>query len=239
VIAAINGNCLGGGLEAAIACHYRVAAKGASLGQPEMQIGVIPGAGGTQRLPCLVGLYNALEMITAGKPIPAEKAHMQGLVDELADQEDLLRTALKAARRFISGALNLQMRITRNRIDRLPSAAEKKSMVNAAKVIATTKAKGYIAPFKAIEAIERGLSYDIEADIEREVELFSEYAVSHIAKNLMGIFLNTRVAGKLPRIEGIEPAKLKKVGVLGGGVMGFPQRRRSTESSAFLKEGGL
>ena len=80
VIAAINGNCLGGGLETAMACHYRVAAKGASLGQPEVQIGVIPGAGGTQRLPRLVGLYNALEMITAGKPINAEKAHMQGLV---------------------------------------------------------------------------------------------------------------------------------------------------------------
>jgi 3-hydroxyacyl-CoA dehydrogenase/enoyl-CoA hydratase/carnithine racemase len=220
VIAAINGNCLGGGLEAAMACHYRVAAKGASLGQPEVQIGVIPGAGGTQRLPRLVGLYTALEMITAGKPINAEKAYMQGLVDELAAQEDLLKTALKAAQRFISGELNLEVRMTRNRVDRLPSAAEKKSMTNAAKVMATTKAKGYMAPFKAIEVIERGLSYDIEADIEREVELFSECAVSHIAKNLMGIFLNTRAAGKLPRIEGIEPAKLKKVGVLGGGVMG-------------------
>jgi 3-hydroxyacyl-CoA dehydrogenase/enoyl-CoA hydratase/carnithine racemase len=220
VIAAINGNCLGGGLEAAMACHYRVAAKDASLGQPEVQIGVIPGAGGTQRLPRLVGLYNALEMITAGKAIKAEKAHIQGLVDELADQEKLLKTALKAAQRFISGELKLEMRMTRNRIDRLPSAAEKKSMVNAATAMATTKAKGYMAPFKAIEAIERGLSYDIEADIEREVDLFSECAVSHIAKNLMGIFLNTRAAGKLPRIEGIEPVTLKKVGVLGGGVMG-------------------
>jgi 3-hydroxyacyl-CoA dehydrogenase/enoyl-CoA hydratase/carnithine racemase len=220
VIAAINGNCLGGGLETAMACHYRVAAKGASLGQPEVQIGVIPGAGGTQRLPRLVGLYNALEMITAGKPIKAEKAHMQGLVDELVDQENLLKTALKAAQRFISGELKLEMQMTRNRSDRLPSAAEKKSMVNAATVMATMKAKGYMAPFKAIEAIGKGLSYDIEADIEREVELFSECAVSHIAKNLMGIFLNTRAAGKLPRIEGIEPAKLKKVGVLGGGVMG-------------------
>jgi 3-hydroxyacyl-CoA dehydrogenase/enoyl-CoA hydratase/carnithine racemase len=220
VIAAINGNCLGGGLEAAMACHYRVAAKGASLGQPEVRIGVIPGAGGTQRLPRLVGLYNALEMITAGKPITAEKAHMQGLVDELVDQENLLKTALKAAQRFISDEMNLEIRMTRNRVDRLPSAAEKKSMTNAAKVMATTKAKGYMAPLKAIEAIERGLSYDIETDIEREVGLFSECAVSHIAKNLMGIFLNTRAAGKLHRIDGIEPAKLERVGVLGGGVMG-------------------
>src|SRR4030043_285827 len=82
------------------------------------------------------------------------------------------------------------------------------------------KAKGYIAPLKALEAIEKGLSYDIEKDIEREVELFSECAVSDVSKNLIGIFLNTRSAGRLPRIEGIEPAKIKKVAMLGGGVMG-------------------
>jgi enoyl-CoA hydratase/carnithine racemase len=75
VIAAINGNCLGGGLEIAMACHYRVAAQGVNLGQPEVQIGLIPGAGGTQRLPRLVGLRYGLEMITIGKPIRAEVAH--------------------------------------------------------------------------------------------------------------------------------------------------------------------
>jgi 3-hydroxyacyl-CoA dehydrogenase len=82
------------------------------------------------------------------------------------------------------------------------------------------QAKGYIAPLKAIEAMEKGLSYDIEADIEREAALFSECVVSDVAKNLIGIFLNTRAAGRLPRIEGIVPAKIKKVAMLGGGVMG-------------------
>ena len=220
LVAAINGNCLGGGLETAMVCHYRVAAKGVSLGQPEVQIGLIPGAGGTQRLPRLIGLPNATEMITTGKPIKSEKAYSRGLVDEVVPQEELLETALKAARRFISGELNLWMRMTRNRNDRLPSAAEKTGFVNYSKFMAAQKAKGYIAPFKAIDALEKGLSYDIEADIEKEVDLFCDCAVSEVAKNLISIFLNTRAAGKLPRIKDIEPVKVKKVAMLGGGVMG-------------------
>jgi len=220
VIAAINGNCLGGGLEIAMACHYRVAAQGVNLGQPEVQIGLIPGAGGTQRLPRLVGLRYGLEMITIGKPIRAEVAYSRGLVDEVAQPDQLVNLAVKAAKRFISGEINIKLRTTRNRHDRLPSAAEKKGMIEIAKAMTTAQAKGYIAPFKAIEAFEKGLGFDIDADIETEAELFADCVVSDVAKNLINIFLNTRAAGKLPRIEGLEPAKIKKVGMLGGGVMG-------------------
>jgi 3-hydroxyacyl-CoA dehydrogenase/enoyl-CoA hydratase/carnithine racemase len=220
VVAAINGNCLGGGLEIAMACHYRVAARGVNLGQPEVQIGLIPGAGGTQRLPRLVGLRYGLEMITIGKPIRAEVAHTRGLVDEVADPDQLVDQAIKAARRFISGEINVNLRTTRNRHDRLPSAAEKKGMIEIAKAMTAAQAKGYIAPFKAIEAFEKGLGYDIDADIATEADLFADCVVSDVAKNLINIFLNTRAAGRLPRIEGIEPAKIRKVGMLGGGVMG-------------------
>jgi len=220
VVAAINGNCLGGGLEIAMACHYRVASRGVNLGQPEVQIGLIPGAGGTQRLPRLVGLRYALEMITTGKPIRAEVAHARGLVDEVTEPDQLVAQAVKAAKRFISGQVNIKLRTTRNRHDRLPSTAEKKGMLEIARVMTAAQAKGYIAPLKAIDAFERGLSYDVEADIEMESELFVDCALSDVAKNLINIFLNTRAAGKLPRIEGIEPAKIKKVGMLGGGVMG-------------------
>lgn len=220
VVAAINGNCLGGGLETAMACHYRVAAQGVNLGQPEVQIGLIPGAGGTQRLPRLIGLPNAIEMITVGKPIKSEKGLQRGLVDEVVPQEKLVETAVKAARRFISGQLNRKMRMTRNMNMRIPSAAEKKALIAFVKGMTAAKAKGYIAPFKAIEAFEKGLGYDIEADIEKEVALFTDCLVSDVAHNLIGIFLNTRAAGKLPRIKGIEPAKIKKVAMLGGGVMG-------------------
>jgi 3-hydroxyacyl-CoA dehydrogenase len=93
-------------------------------------------------------------------------------------------------------------------------------MIEIAKAMTAAQAKGYIAPFKAIEAFEKGLGYDIDADIETEAELFADCAVSDVAKNLINIFLNTRAAGKLRSIEGLEPAEIKKVGMLGGGVMG-------------------
>lgn len=220
VIAAINGNCLGGGLELAMACHCRVAAQGVNLGQPEVQIGLIPGAGGTQRLPRLVGLRYGIEMITMGKPIKAEIALQRGLVDEVVEAEKLVPAAVAAARRFVAGELNVQLRATRNRNERLPSAAEKKSLIDFTKAMTAAQAKGYIAPFKAVEALERGLGYDIDADLEIEADLFADCVVSDVAKNLIGIFLNTRAAGRLPRIKDIQPAKVRKVGMLGGGVMG-------------------
>ena len=220
VIAAINGNCLGGGLELAMACHYRVAARGVDLGQAEVQIGLIPGAGGTQRLPRLIGLPNALDMITTGKSVKSEKAFERTLVDELADPAQLVETAVKAARRFMSGQLNLKLRSTRFRYERLPSAAEKKALLGFATLMTAAKAKGYIAPLKAIEAFEKGLGYDIDADLDREAELFADCLLSDVAQNLIGIFLNTRAAGRVPRIEGLKPAAITKVAMLGGGVMG-------------------
>jgi 3-hydroxyacyl-CoA dehydrogenase/enoyl-CoA hydratase/carnithine racemase len=220
VVAAINGNCLGGGLEIAMCCHYRVAAQDINLGQPEVQIGLIPGAGGTQRLPRLIGLRYALEMITMGKPIKAEVALQRGLVDEVTDPQQLVGAAVKAAGRFVSGELNVKARATRNRHHWIPSAAEKKAMMDFTKAMTAAQAKGYIAPFKAVEAIDKGLSYDIDADLAREAELFADCVVSDVAKNLIGIFLNTRAAGRLPRIEGLKPAGIKKVAMLGGGVMG-------------------
>ena len=220
VIAAINGNCLGGGLELAMVCHYRVAARGVDLGQAEVQIGLIPGAGGTQRLPRLIGLPNAIEMITTGKAIKSEQAHARTLVDELAEPDQLVETAVKAARRFMSGQLNRSNRVTRFRYDRLPSAAEKKALLDFTRLMTAAKAKGYVAPFKAIEALEKGLGYDLDADLTMEAGLFADCLLSDVAQNLIGIFLNTRSAGRLPRIETLKPAKIKKVAMLGGGVMG-------------------
>jgi len=220
VVAAINGNCLGGGLETAMACHYRLATPGVNLGQPEVMIGLIPGAGGTQRLPRLIGLPNALEMITVGKPIKAEKALSRGLVDEVVEPEQLIPAAIAAAQRFIKKELNVGLRMTRSRHDRLPSTNEKKALLQFARGMTAAKAKGYVAPFKALDAFEQGLSSDIEGDIEMEVGLFADCVVTDVAKNLIGIFLNSRAAGRLPRIEGIAPADIRKVAMLGGGVMG-------------------
>jgi len=220
VIAAINGNALGGGLEIAMACHYRVASEGVQLGQPEVKVGLIPGAGGTQRLPRLIGLPNALEMMMVGNSIDAEKALARGLIDEVTEPENLVHTGVAAATRFVSGGVSLDNTRTRNRHDRLPGAADLKAASNGARLMAMAKAKGYIAPFKVIEAVENGLSVDIEKDIDREAELFCDCALSDVAKNLIGIFLNTRSAGRLPRIQGVEPARIRTVAMLGGGVMG-------------------
>ncbi|MBU0515249.1 MAG: enoyl-CoA hydratase/isomerase family protein, partial [Proteobacteria bacterium] len=218
---AINGNCLGGGLEFAMSCHYRLAAPGLNLGQPEVQIGLIPGAGGTQRLPRLIGLPGAIEMITVGRPIKSEAALSRGLIDELAPADRLLDQALEAARRFISGEIRLDDRRTRNRFTRLPSAAEKTYVCNGVRFMTFQKAKDhYPAPYKAIDAMDHGLSFDIEADIEREVDYFADCAVTDVCKNLINIFLGTRAAGRLPRIKTLEPAEIKTVAMLGGGVMG-------------------
>jgi 3-hydroxyacyl-CoA dehydrogenase/enoyl-CoA hydratase/carnithine racemase len=220
VIAAINGHCLGGGLEIAMASHYRIAAQGIQIGQPEVQIGLIPGAGGTQRLARLVGFAGALTMITTGNPISAEEGLKKGALDEVVPAGELLNRALKAAGRFISGELNHRNRMTRNKTDKLSKPEEKKGIIAFARGIAAKQAKGYLAPFKAIEAMERGLTDNFEADLKVEAELFTECAVSDIAKNLIAIFLNTRGAGRLPRIEKTAPQKIKTVAMLGGGVMG-------------------
>ncbi|MGZ3569339.1 MAG: 3-hydroxyacyl-CoA dehydrogenase NAD-binding domain-containing protein, partial [Thermodesulfobacteriota bacterium] len=220
VIAAINGHCLGGGLEIAMACHYRIAAQGVEIGQPEVKIGLFPGAGGTQRLPRLIGFPDALQMIATGNPISAEEGLKKGVLDEVVQNHQLLDQALKAAHRFISGEMNHRDRVTRNKKDKLPKPDEKAAIIAFARGMAAKQGKGYIAPFKAMDAMERGLGDDFEADLKIEAELFADCVVSDVAKNLIGIFLNTRAAGKLPRIEKITPQKIKRVAMLGGGAMG-------------------
>ncbi|MCB2227581.1 MAG: enoyl-CoA hydratase/isomerase family protein [Desulfarculaceae bacterium] len=220
VIAAINGNCLGGGMELALACNYRVAVKGVSVGLPEVKLGLLPGSAGTQRMPRLTGLPDALDLITTGKFIKADKGWSLGFIDEVVPADQLLDTAKAAAHKFLSRELDIRTRMASRRFDRLPSASEKEHLINYVKMETAKKAKGYIAPFKIIEAMEKGLSMDFEADIALEAQLFGDCLVSDVAKNLIGIFLNERAAGRLPRIKGIKPAPIKKVGMLGGGVMG-------------------
>ncbi|MFH0824616.1 MAG: enoyl-CoA hydratase-related protein, partial [Pseudomonadota bacterium] len=128
VIAAINGNVLGGGLEIAMACHYRAVSRDAKLGLPEVQLGLIPGAGGTQRLPRLIGLTNALEMIASGAPISSEKALSRRLVDEVVAPDEVLETAVEAAHKFLDGRLPLNIRRTRFKHLRLPSIGELKAV---------------------------------------------------------------------------------------------------------------
>ena len=182
IIAAINGNCLGGGMELAMACHYRVASQGINLGLPEVKLGLLPGSGGTQRMPRLVGLPEALDMMLSGKFIKAKKAWSLGLVDELAEPPDLLDAALRAAKKFITGALNYRTRMVSRLYDRVPSAKEKQALIAYTKAQTAAKARGYLAPFKIIKAVEEGLSTDFQADIKREADLFGDCLVSDVAQ---------------------------------------------------------
>ncbi len=220
VIAAINGNCLGGGLEIAMACHYRIAVQGVNLGLPEVKLGLLPGSAGTQRLPRLIGLPGALDLMTTGKFVKADKACSLGFVDLVAPAEGLLEAAREAAAKFLNRQLNWKTRLSSRRFDRLPSHSEKQSLIAFVKSQLAAKAKGYPAPLKIVEAVEKGLTMDFQADIAREAQLFGDLLVSDEAKNLIATFLNERAAGRLPRIKGLTPAKPKKVAMLGGGVMG-------------------
>lgn len=220
VVAAINGPALGGGLEMAMACHYRIAAQGIQLAQPEVRLGLIPGAGGTQRLPRLCGLPDALEMITTGKMISAEQGLDKGILDEVVSPEAIVTAAVTAARRFIAGEDDHLQRMTCKRTNRLPAQEEKEKIIQVAEKTAYQKARGLLAPFKAIEAMKSGLTDDFDADIKVEAALFTDCAVSDIAKNLIGIFLNTRNAGRLLSLKGITPAPINTVAMLGLGVMG-------------------
>ncbi len=220
VIAAINGPALGGGLELTMACHYRIASSIVKIGQPEVQLGLIPGAGGTQRLPRLVGLADAIQMITSGVPISANTGLEKGVLDEVVPPGELLEKALEAANKFVAGDMDFKNLITRKRTDKLPPPDKKKEIIALSKEAVKKKAKGLIAPLKAIEAMEKGLGEDFSADIRVEAELFTECAISDVAKNLINIFLNTRSAGRLERIQKVKPAEVKTVAVLGLGVMG-------------------
>jgi len=220
VVAAINGPALGGGLELAMACHYRIGAVGITLGQPEVQLGLIPGAGGTQRLPRLCGFADAVNLITTGNMLKADQALEKGILDQVAEPGTLTEEAVRAARAFVSGEKNLAASITSQRTDRLPTPEEKAQIISFARGMAEKKARGMVAPFKALEALEKGLTGDFKADIALEAKLFCECAVSNIAKNLIRIFLNSRSAGRLPALKGVTPEKIKTVAMLGLGVMG-------------------
>lgn len=220
VIAAINGNCLGGGLELAMCCHYRVAVKGVSLGLPEVSLGLLPGGGGTQRLPRIIGLPNAAQMMTTGKPIKAEVAFVRGLVDEVCAPDKLLKKALGAAKMFKARMFNQKSRTARMTFYRLPSFNEKLHFMNYIRAMVGAQSKGYIAPGKILDCLDKGLSTDFEADLKVEANGFADLVTSAVAKNLIGMFLNTRSAGRLPRIKDVKPAKPMKVAQLGGGVMG-------------------
>jgi 3-hydroxyacyl-CoA dehydrogenase len=174
LVAAIHGHALGGGLEFAMACHYRVAVAAANVGQPEVLLGIIPGAGGTQRLPRLCGAAMALEMCTEGKPVRAPRALATGVIDHIVDG-DLLEGAIAFAQ---ARASEVTLRKTRELQDRIRDRAAGLAACEAARTALAKTARGARAPFAAVEGIEAALTMDFEAGSARERELFADCVLS-------------------------------------------------------------
>ncbi len=215
IVAAMHGNVLGGGLEFALGCHYRCAAPATRLGLPEVNLGLIPGAGGTQRLPRLVGTARALEMIALGAAISASEAAEIGLVDRLVDGGDILAGAINYARELI--AQHAPPRRTR---DGQIVAADEKLFTDARGKLERRR-RGEEAPLRAVEAVRAAVTLPFEEGLRREAELFAACLNSAQSRALRYLFVVERKAGKLPEVERAAPQRtVSRVGVIGGGTMG-------------------
>jgi 3-hydroxyacyl-CoA dehydrogenase len=220
LVAAIHGNALGGGLEVAMCCHYRVAVKDARVGQPEVALGLIPGAGGTQRLPRLAGAAMALSMCTEGRPVPVPVAAEAGIIDLVVDDDAarLVDEAIRFARaRAAAGA----RRRTRD-IDIGPEARTTGlDACRAAKATLSVLTKGTKAPLAAVEAIAASFMLPFDAGSARERELFVDCLLSTESKALRHLFFAEREAAKVPGISKATPvADIRRAAVVGAGTMG-------------------
>src|SRR4051794_34049002 len=217
LVAAIHGNALGGGLEVAQACHFRVASKDAKIGQPEVMLGIIPGAGGTQRLPRLAGAAMALTMCTDGKPVAAPQALASGIIDHLVEG-DLLTGAIAFAK---GKAKAREIRKVRDIV--IPQDAVKAGLEACEAMRAALKktAKGMRAPYAVVDAIEAGLRLPFDQGSVREREIFADCVASTESKALRHLFFAEREVAKVPDVPKETPAKdITRAAVVGAGTMG-------------------
>ncbi len=218
VVSAIHGTALGGGLEVTLACHYRVGAKGARFGLPEVKLGILPGAGGTQRLPRVVGPQKALQMIVSGDPIGADEALKVGLIDEIVDGD---LTAAGVA--FADKALNEKrpLKKIRDLDDKIAVARGKPEIFAEFRKSVARQTRGFRAPENCIKAVEAAVNLPFAEGIKRERELFVELLNSPESKAQRYFFFAEREAAKIPDVAADTPAKeIKKAAVIGAGTMG-------------------
>jgi len=219
VVAAIHGYALGGGLEIALACHYRVAVPGAKVGLPEVQIGILPGAGGTQRLPRLIGPKAALEIITSGRHVPAAEAEKLGIIDETLPEDGLKAAAIAFAGR-IAGRRPLPR--IRDKNDKLAEGTP--ALFEATRKAIARRARNQRAPYACIEAVEAATTLPFDEGCALERKLFDEQVNSAEARALRYAFFAEREVAKLPHIPAdtrLRPTDHPAVvgaGTMGGGI---------------------
>ena len=217
VIAAIHGTALGGGLETALGCHYRVAVKEAKLGLPEVKLGLLPGAGGTQRLPRAVGPELAVKMIVTGDPIGAAEALKAGLIDEIVEGPTAGAEAF--ARKVI--AEKRPLRRLRDEDGKLAAARADRSIFTGAVAALTKRARGLEAPFAAADAVGAALDLPFDEGLKKEREGFMKLVTGDQSKAQRYAFFAEREAAKVAGVpEGTKPRKVERVAIIGAGTMG-------------------
>ncbi len=219
VVAALHGTALGGGFEVALTAHYRIAIPSAKCGLPEIKLGLIPGAGGTQRLPRLIGVEKALDVILSGTPFGAREAKEWGVVDELAEEGKLRESALAFARRLI--AENAPLKKVRDRFEKLEPVRGHPEIFEAIRTANARKFRGFEAWEKAIEFVRNAVDQPFDEGVTREREMFMALLATTQSKAQRHVFFAERAAAKVADIAPDEPTKtIRSVGVIGAGTMG-------------------
>ena len=219
VIAAIHGTALGGGLEVALTCHYRVAVPSAKCGLPEVNLGLLPGAGGTQRLPRIVGPEKALEMVTAGTHVGAKACKEMGLVDELAEEGKLREGAIAFARKIVTE--NRPLKKVRDLNEKVEAARGHPEIFANFRKANARKFRGFLAPEYNIQCIEAAVNLPFDEGIKVEQKLFRELVTGTQSAAQRHVFFAERQVWKLPDVPADTPIiPVSKVGIIGAGTMG-------------------
>jgi 3-hydroxyacyl-CoA dehydrogenase len=220
VVAAIHGTALGGGLEVALCAHYRVAVPSARVGLPEVALGLLPGAGGTQRLPRIVGVEAALDMVTSGRHVPAKQALGMGLVDELVDEGELKEGALAFARKAVADGKPL-VKVRENNA-KLEAAKGHPEIFETFRKANARKFRGFAAPEANIKCVEAAVnSATFEEGLKVERKLFGELMTGPQSAAQRYYFFAERQANKIPDVPDDTPTRpIKSVGIIGAGTMG-------------------
>ena len=219
VIAAIHGTALGGGLEVALTCHYRIAVPSAKCGLPEVNLGLLPGAGGTQRLPRVVGVEKALPMVTSGQHVPAKQCLEMGLVDEIANEDGLREDSINFAKKIVSENRPLVKISEMN--DKVEAARGNENIFTDFRASIARRARGFLAPEYNIQCIEAAVNNSFDEGIKIERKLFMELVTGTQSAAQRYAFFAQRQVAKIPDIEpDTEIKPFSSIGVIGAGTMG-------------------
>ena len=219
IIAAIHGTALGGGLEVALTCHYRIAVPSAKCGLPEVSLGLLPGAGGTQRLPRLVGVEQALKMVTSGIHLSADKCLKSGLIDKLATENHLLEDSISFAKEIVSE--NKPLKKVRDIDEKVTAARGNHQLFNDFRNSISRKTRGFLAPEYNIQCIEAAVNKPFDEGIKVERDLFLKLVTGNQSAAQRYFFFSQRQVAKIPDIpKETEKLSIKDVGIIGAGTMG-------------------